>query len=142
MAMSTYTLTNKWLPTNNWGTSNLLQRWEISKNESVLLKSFLERAKQRILLQQYEYLEERPDNWRQQLYLKGRNISVGQLIYAMRANDLDTEGVAYELDLPVVQVREAQQYYQLNKQVIERDADEEKRFLIKEGIPLEPEHLS
>ena len=90
----------------------------------------------------YAYLEARPHRWRKQLYLKGRNITVGQLIYSMRANNLSAEDAAYELDLSVEQVNEAQQYYQLNKSLIERDADEEKRFLIDEGIPLEPQNLS
>ncbi len=90
----------------------------------------------------YVYLEARPHRWRKQLYLKGRNITVGQLIYSMRANNLSVEDVAYELDLPIEQVKEAQQYYQLSKSLIEHEADEEKQFLIQEGIPLEPQNLS
>ena len=39
-------------------------------------------------------------------------MTVGQLVYKMRANDLSTEQAAADINLPVLQVREAQAYYQ------------------------------
>ena len=89
----------------------------------------------------YAYLEARPHRWRKQLYLKGRNITVAQLIYPMRANNLSAEDAAYQLDLPIEQVKEAQLYYQRNKALIEHEADEEKRRLIERGYSLEPINL-
>ena len=35
--------------------------------------------------EQYEHLEWRPHHWRKQLSLKGRKMTVGQFVYAMRA---------------------------------------------------------
>lgn len=54
---------------------------------------------------------------------------VGQLIYTMRANDLTAEEAAVDLDLPLAQVREAEVYYQINRELIERETDEEKRAM-------------
>lgn len=89
----------------------------------------------------YEFLVPRPDSNYKQYYLKGRNMRVGQLIYKMRANKLSAEEAAEDMDLPLAQVREAQVYYEVNRELIEREADEEKARLQKAGIPLEPKDL-
>ena len=95
-------------------------------------------AVQPVIFEHYRYLVAKPDKWRKQLYLKGRNMTVGQLVYSMRANNLSAEEAAADLDLPVEQVREAQAYYEINRDLIEREADEEKQSLLAEGVPLEP----
>ena len=95
-------------------------------------------AVQPIIFEHYRYLVEKPDKWRKQLYLKGRNMTVGQLVYSMRANNLSAEEAAADMDLPVEQVREAQAYYEINRDLIEREADEEKQSLLAEGVSLEP----
>jgi uncharacterized protein (DUF433 family) len=90
-----------------------------------------------LLFEHYEYLVARPETGDKQLYLKGRNIRVSHLIYTMRANDLDPEEAAADLDLPLAQVKEAQLYYQLNRDLIEREVEEEKQrlsALVEEGI--------
>lgn len=76
----------------------------------------------------YEYLVTRPESDRKQVYLKGRKMTVGQLIYTMRANDLTEEQAAEEFDLPVAQVREAQAYYEMHREAVEADTEEEKRY--------------
>ena len=95
-------------------------------------------AVQPIIFEHYRYLVEKPDKWRKQLYLKGRNMTVGQLVYSMRANNLSAEEAAADMDLPVEQVREAQVYYEIHRDLIEREADEEKQYLLTGGVPLEP----
>lgn len=40
------------------------------------------------------------------------------------------------MDLPVEQVREAQVYYQINRELIEQEAEEEKMRLIAAGVSL------
>jgi uncharacterized protein (DUF433 family) len=99
-------------------------------------------AVQPIIFQHYRYLVAKPDKWRKQLYLKGRNMTVGQLVYSMRANNLSAEEAAADMDLPVEQVREAQAYYEINRDLIEREADEEKQSLLAEGVLLEPAPVS
>jgi len=86
----------------------------------------------------YRYLVAKPESWRKQLYLKGRNMTVGQLVYTMRANNLSAEEAALDIDLPVEQVREAQAYYETHRELIEAEADEEKRYLLSQGVQLEP----
>lgn len=90
----------------------------------------------------YNHLVVRPESGYKQPYLRGRNMRVGQLIYKMRANGLSAEEAAADMDLPVEQVHEAQVYYQINRELIEQETEEEKRYLISEGISLEPVHLS
>ena len=89
----------------------------------------------------YEFLAPQPDSKYKQYYLKGRNMRVGQLIYTMRANKLSAEEAAMDMDLPVAQVREAQVYYEINRELIEREAEEDKQRLLKAGINLEPQNL-
>jgi uncharacterized protein (DUF433 family) len=95
-------------------------------------------AVQPVIFDHYRYLVAKPEKWRKQLYLKGRNMTVGQLIYSMRANSLSADEAAADMDLPVEQVREAQAYYEIHRDLIEREADEEKQYLLAEGVSLEP----
>ncbi len=86
----------------------------------------------------YQYLVSRPETGREQLYLKGRNITAGQLVYKMRANQMTDEQAATDMDLPLEQVREAMAYYQIHRQLIESEIEEEKQHLLSQGIELEP----
>lgn len=95
-----------------------------------------------LLFEHYDYLVPRPETGYRQLYLKGRNMRVGQLIYKMRANSQSDEEAARDMDLPLQQVREAQVYYQTNKDLIEREAEEEKARLESQGVNLESGDLS
>jgi hypothetical protein len=54
----------------------------------------------------------------------------------MRANQMTAEEAAADMDLPVAQVREAEVYYQIHRELIEREADEEKQRLIASGVNL------
>ncbi len=76
----------------------------------------------------YQYLISRPEKGRKQLYLKGRNITVGQLAYKMRANQMTAEQAARDMDLPLEQVLEAMVYYQTHRQLIESEMEEEKQL--------------
>ena len=91
-----------------------------------------------LLFERYQYLTTRPQTGRNQLYLKGRNTTVGQLVYKMRANDLSAEQAAEDINLPVLQVREAQAYYQTHRELIEAEMEEEKHYLLSRGGNLEP----
>ena len=89
----------------------------------------------------YRYLTERPETGRHQLYLTGRNMTVGQLVYTMRANDLDTEEAAEDMELPLEQVKEAVAYYETHRDLIEAEAEEDRRSLQERGVALEPQNL-
>ncbi len=86
----------------------------------------------------YQYLISRPEKGRKQLYLKGRNMTVGHLVYKMRANQMTAEQAARDMDLPLEQVLEAMVYYQIHRQLIESETEEEKQYLLSQGVELEP----
>ena len=86
----------------------------------------------------YQYLVTRPEKGRKQPYLKGRNMTVGQLVYKMRANQLSVEQAAKDMDLPVKQVMEALAYYQIHRDLIESEMEEEKQYLLSQGVEPEP----
>lgn len=73
----------------------------------------------------YRYLVARPHPWRRQLYLKGRNMTVGQVVATMQANTLSPEEAAEDMDLPVAQVREALAYYDLHRDLVDLELREE-----------------
>ena len=87
------------------------------------------------------YLIPRPHSWRKQLSIKGRNMTVGQLLSAVRANNLTDEEAAEDFDLPVEAVREALVYAAENQALIQLEAAEERRRLAERGVRLEPTSL-
>jgi uncharacterized protein (DUF433 family) len=91
-----------------------------------------------VIFGHYQYLIPRPEKGRKQLYLKGRNMTVGQLVYKMRANRLSAEQAAEDMDLPVEQVMEALTYYQTHRELIESEMEEDKQYLLSQGVELEP----
>ena len=94
-----------------------------------------------LLFEHFEYLTARPESGYKQLYLKGRNLRVGQLIYRMRANGLTDEEAAADMSLPVAQIREAQLYYRINRDLVEQESAQEKERLDTAGVSLEPGNL-
>ncbi len=91
--------------------------------------------------ERYHYLERRPHPWRRQLYLAGRNMTVAQLIYGMRANKLTPEATAENYELPLAQVREALQYFERHRDIVEQDQEEEKRRLEAWGYAVDAPNL-
>jgi uncharacterized protein (DUF433 family) len=89
----------------------------------------------------WNYLVARPHPWRRQLCIKGRNLTVGQLVSTVRANRLSPEQAGEDLDLPLEAVREALAYYEDNRALIQLEAAEERRYLAEQGYPLEPQRL-
>ena len=89
----------------------------------------------------YRYLERRPGSWRRELFLKGRNKTVGQLVSDMRANHVTAEQAVEHYGLPLEQIREALRYYEAHRDLIEADVDEERRDAAARGIDVEPAAL-
>jgi uncharacterized protein (DUF433 family) len=88
------------------------------------------------------YLISRPHRWRRQLCIKGRNMTVGQLVSTIRANRYTPEQASDELELPLPAIAEALAYFEENRGLIEMEASEERRRIGERGYPLEPENLS
>jgi len=91
-----------------------------------------------LIFEHYQFLVERPENGRTQLYLTGRNMTVGQLVYKMRANNLSAQEAAADMDLPLEQVLEALVYHQIHRDLIESEVAEEGRYFLERGVALEP----
>jgi uncharacterized protein (DUF433 family) len=87
------------------------------------------------------YLIARPHRWRRQLSVKGRNMTVGQLVSTIHANRMTPEQASERLDLPVAAIYEALMYFAENRALIDLEASEERRRLAERGLPLEPQNL-
>src|SRR6266852_3713309 len=70
----------------------------------------------------WQYLIARPHRWRRQLSIKGRNMTVGQLVSTVRANRYTPEQASEELELPLAAVYEALAYYAEHRDLIEMEA--------------------
>jgi uncharacterized protein (DUF433 family) len=92
-------------------------------------------------LTRWQYLVARPHRWRRQLSIKGRNMTVGQLVSTIRANRYTPEQASNEMELPLLAITEALAYYAEHRELIELEANEERRRLAERGFPLEPKDL-
>jgi uncharacterized protein (DUF433 family) len=90
----------------------------------------------------WQFLISRPHRWRRQFCIKGRNMTVGQLVNTLRSNNYTPEQASEELELPLAAIKEALDYFEKNRELIEMEASEEKRRLAQRGYPLEPKDLS
>lgn len=105
--------------------------------ESRLLKHVVELALPSVALQSpdlFEHLVARPHPWRKQLSLKGRNMTVGQLVATMQANHLTPEQASADLAVPLAQITEARRYAQIHRHLIAEEFAEEKRRLGASGV--------
>lgn len=91
--------------------------------------------------QRWKHLIARPHPWRRQLSLRERRITVGQLVSTVRANQLTAEQAALDLELPLEAIQEALAYYEQNKELIQREAAEERQRLAAKGHAVEPQNL-
>ena len=89
----------------------------------------------------YHYLVAHPGSWRQQLWLRDRHMTVGQLIAAMRANGMNAVEAAADFDLPLAQIEEAVAYYQQHRDLVDAELRAEKEYLREKGYPVEPSSL-
>lgn len=92
-------------------------------------------------LSRWQYLIARPHRWRRQLSIKGRNLTVGQLVSTVRANQYTPEQASEEMEIPLATIYEALLYYSENRDLIEMEASEERRRMGERGYPLEPKDL-
>lgn len=90
----------------------------------------------------YRYLVARDHSRRRQLYIQGRNLTVGQLVSSMRADQLRPEQAAERYDLPFEAIQEALAYYQTHRELIDAEAEADKHDLQEKGYVLEPQDLS
>ncbi|MGL5832194.1 MAG: hypothetical protein ACRC1Z_03065 [Waterburya sp.] len=88
---------------------------------------------------QWQYLEQRPCSWREQLYIKGSKLRARNVWSDMIVNQWSVEETAYNWDLPVETVKEAIEYCQANQELLAQEADEERLYLEQHGVKVEPQ---
>lgn len=77
----------------------------------------------------YQYLAERPEGRKRQLYIKGRGcLTARDVVGTMISNNLTPEETAESYSVPLEAVQEAWQYYQDNQVLIESETREERRL--------------
>jgi uncharacterized protein (DUF433 family) len=89
----------------------------------------------------WKYLVARKHSWRRQAYIKGSNMTVGQLISIIKTNNLTPSEASSNLRLPLEKIEEALRYYEQNRTLIEQEAEKERLRLKKKGYTLEPQDL-
>jgi uncharacterized protein (DUF433 family) len=90
----------------------------------------------------WQYLESRPHPWRKQLYIKGRKLRAFTLQANMIANSLAPEEAADNWELPLTAISEVIEYCAQNQELLQQEAEEEKRRLETAGVKLEPEIIN
>ncbi len=75
----------------------------------------------------YRHLVRVPHSWRRQFSLKGRRITVGQLVAQMKINGMGVDAAASAFDLVPEAVVEALDYAAKNAPLLESEAAEERR---------------
>ncbi|MDJ0729442.1 MAG: hypothetical protein QNJ33_05550 [Crocosphaera sp.] len=87
---------------------------------------------------QWQFLEKRPHRWRKQLYIKGRKQRAFTLWMNMLVNEMTPEEVADNWELPLAAVHEVIEYCETHQELLQQEADIERRHLEEKGIPIEP----
>ena len=89
---------------------------------------------------QWQYLEKSPHSWRQKLYVKGRKLTAFTVWSDGIANKMTPEEVADSKALPLAAVLEAIEYCQTYQELLQQEADAERRYLDATGVALEPKN--
>ena len=87
---------------------------------------------------QWQYLEQRPHPWRQQLYIKGKRLRAFTVWMDMIVNEMTPAEVAESKEIPLAAVHEAIEYCETHRDLLQQEAERERRHLEAKGIPLEP----
>ena len=87
---------------------------------------------------EWRYLVARPHAWRRQLYVKGRRLMASTVWREMLINKLSAEEAADNWKLPHAAIAEITRYCEANRDLLAMESDEERRFLLAEGVAIEP----
>lgn len=100
------------------------------------------REMREVAVEPWQYLVRRQHPWRQQLYVKGRNMTARQLVGSMKANQLDEAAAAADHRVPIEAVREAVAYIESNRELLETEAEIERLMLKRGGAARGPQAVS
>lgn len=87
---------------------------------------------------QWQYLESRPQSWRQQLYLKGRKLRARTVWSDLLVNGDTPDEAAFNWDLPLAAIQEIINYCETHQSLLQKEAEMEGQYLEEKGVKLEP----
>ena len=82
----------------------------------------------------FQHLVSRRHPWKRQLFLRGRNMTVRQLVGTVRVNGWDEGEAADAMELPVEAIREAVCYADANRELLAAEAEYERLSLAVRGL--------
>ncbi len=91
---------------------------------------------------QWQYLETRSDSWRKQLYIKGRKLRARTVWSDMIVNEDTLSEAADNWDLPLQAIVEVIDYCQSHQDLLQQEAEMERKYLEEKGVQLEPRVVS
>jgi uncharacterized protein (DUF433 family) len=86
----------------------------------------------------WQFLSPYPQSWRKQLYIKGRKLPASIVWGDMIVNEMTPEESAEDWDLPLEAVQEAIQYCETHRELLDLEAEEERKYLQEQGASFEP----
>jgi len=110
------------------------EEWEWLKAHGIIKEKRKMENEIEPLMINYKHLEPRPHRWREQLYIKGRNMTVWQLVSNMLTECYLPTEAAENYDLPLETIAEALLYCIDNWELIQTEREEEWQRLVAKGI--------
>ncbi len=89
---------------------------------------------------QWQYLEQRPDSWRKQLYIKNRKLKAFTVWINLKVNEMTPEEGVENWDLPIEAIYEAIEYCEQNQELLKQEAEAERQYLEAQGVQIEPKN--
>ncbi len=93
-----------------------------------------EKAPRELSIPGWSHLVLRRHPWKRQLFIRGRNMTVRQLVGTVRVNGRSEEEAAKDLDCSPDAIREALRYADANKELLAAEAEYEYLFLSRRGL--------
>lgn len=86
----------------------------------------------------WKFLALRTESWRQQLYIKGRKLPASVVWGTMLAENMTPAEAAEDWDLPIEAVHEVIQYCESHQDLLNQEAEQERKSVEDKGVCLEP----
>jgi uncharacterized protein (DUF433 family) len=118
---------------------------EVKRGNQIFLAKSTDQPLQKVIVPEleslkpprYRYLVQRPHEWRQQLYVKGRRLTAATVFKDYRLEKRTPQQIAEDWDLPLDAVLECIYYCQENQALLAMEAEEDVKQLAKLGVKIE-----
>ena len=86
----------------------------------------------------WNFLAPCTESWRQQLYIKGSKLPASDVWGTMLAENMTPAEAAEDWDLPIEAVHESIKYCESHQDLLNREADQERKSLENKGVCFAP----